>query len=46
MTQHNHNELNGIAGKILQIDPLLKPYESILRDRIGRIRATEKRLTG
>ena len=46
MSQHEHDELDGVCAEILRADPLLKPYESIIRHRIGRMRATEKRLTG
>ena len=34
-----------LAKRLVEDDPLLKPYESILLRRITRIRETEYRLT-
>jgi len=34
------------TAALIRTDPYLKPYEKIIRQRLSKIRATEKRLTG
>ena len=37
---------NRLSQKILELDPLLKPYEAVLQRRLEKIDTTEKKLTG